>query len=101
MHARKTFAKKGRVQAHDQMVWLKPGYEILNGTLPGMSPGIILSLHFTETHKGTHLMNVSTDGGTHALKATQSAVCLVTKNAAVITTGHLPEYLIEQCPLFA
>ena len=46
-------------------------------------------------------MNVSTDGGTHALKATQSAVCLVTKNAAVITTGHLPEYLIEQCPLFA
>ncbi len=101
MHARKTFAKKGRVQAHDQMVWLKPGYEILNGTLPGMSPGIILSLDFTETHKGTHLMNVSTDGGTHALKATQSAVCLVTKNAAVITTGHLPEYLIEQCPLLA
>ena len=46
-------------------------------------------------------MNVSTDGGTHALKATQPNVCLVTENAAVITAGHLPEYLIEQCPLLA
>ena len=51
------------------MVWLEPGYEILNSTLPGISLSIILGLHFTEAHKGTHLMNVSADGGTHALKA--------------------------------